>query len=283
MATRRFTEYIVHTRTFYKGEKTRAEQLAQEIADETGRPYRMKILSGWIQEDPSGFVWNSEVTSERTKTFRPQAKRIAANRRRRRNVAGGIDAPAARELELFIENDSNLYRSQYTPILKNLTLKRAKGIYRHDLAVKVFRYMVDRADKMYFSRRAVTTSTATRNAVADSLARGFEQEYDLGNYESLLPAKYQGKTNPRYVFGHQWSPAHVRVNNQGQVQIRIANPKSRRLGGGGKFASCVRQVSARGGAYDPKGVCAAAGMRKYGKGQMQRWARAGRRRAMRRR
>lgn len=116
-------------------------------------------------------------------------------RRRKRNNAD------ARELELFIENDSRLYHSQHQPIIKNLELKKAKGIYDHAKAVKLFRYLVDRADKMYFKQygsgdgKHVTMSTATRNEVADSLARSFETESNLGNYKHLLPKKYQ--KNPR--------------------------------------------------------------------------------------
>jgi hypothetical protein len=36
----------------------------------------------------------------------------------------------ARELELYIENDSQLYHSQTQPIMKNLATKMAKGRVR---------------------------------------------------------------------------------------------------------------------------------------------------------
>jgi hypothetical protein len=47
------------------------------------------------------------------------------------------------------------------------------------------------------------------------------------------------------------------------------------------FDRCVQAVEARGGAYDPKAVCAAAGRKKYGQAEMSRRAAAGRRRAAR--
>lgn len=158
----------------------------------------------------------------------PQGQSLRlSNPKRRRNM----DQSAARELELFIENDGDLYRQQYTPILKNLALKKAKGIYDHAKAVKLFRYMVDRADKIYFSQAdpwrrqsgKVLTDTATRNHVADSLARKFEREYDLGNYGSLLPKKYQ--KNPRVAIPKDWTNAQVRINERGQVQVKI-RPRS---------------------------------------------------------
>jgi HNH endonuclease len=53
---------------------------------------------------------------------------------------------------------------------------------------------------------------------------------------------------------------------------RSANP-------GGLFARCVEEVSARGGAVDPRAVCGAAGRKKYGQREMTRRSIAGRKRA----
>ena len=43
------------------------------------------------------------------------------------------------------------------------------------------------------------------------------------------------------------------------------------------FEQCVESVAKRGGAYSPRGVCAAAGRKKYGKKKFQQMAAAGRR------
>ena len=48
--------------------------------------------------------------------------------------------------------------------------------------------------------------------------------------------------------------------------------------GKGAFKRCVESVSARGGVRSPRGVCAAAGRKKYGKRKFQAMAAAGRRR-----
>ena len=50
-----------------------------------------------------------------------------------------------------------------------------------------------------------------------------------------------------------------------------------------RFDKCVASVSARGGAVDPRGVCAAAGRKKYGKKKFAAMGKAGKRRAARRR
>lgn len=49
----------------------------------------------------------------------------------------------------------------------------------------------------------------------------------------------------------------------------------------GAFKRCVRKVAAKGLAYDPKAVCAAAGRKKYGKAKFQAMAAAGKKRKAR--
>lgn len=46
-----------------------------------------------------------------------------------------------------------------------------------------------------------------------------------------------------------------------------------------RFEKCVKSVEARGGSYSPRGVCAAAGRKKYGKRKFQAMAEAGRKAA----
>src|SRR3990167_6374029 len=104
-----------------------------------------------------------------------------ARRGRRRNARGEYDQHAARELEVFIENDGNLYRQMYTPIIKNLTTKVARGQYDHAKAVKGFMYLVDEGGKRDVNEFHIsgtwheTFNTATRRAVAESLAKSFEE------------------------------------------------------------------------------------------------------------
>ena len=59
---------------------------------------------------------------------------------------------------------------------------------------------------------------------------------------------------PKIKLPTKFTNAKVRVNKRGEVQIKM-NPKDL---GSGRFAKCVKAVEAKGGAYDPKAVCAAA-------------------------
>jgi len=105
------------------------------------------------------------------------------------------DKTAARELELFIDNDGDLYRQMTTSIHKNLATKLARGEYLHDRAVKAFGYLAEAGAKKYAKEFGgtwhVMFSVPTRRVVAESMARQFETEADLGNYNHLLPKKYQ--------------------------------------------------------------------------------------------
>ena len=54
-----------------------------------------------------------------------------------------------KELRLYIDNDSSIYRQRYMPILKNLSKKKKKGNYRKRLAQKAFMYLIDDGAKRY--------------------------------------------------------------------------------------------------------------------------------------
>jgi hypothetical protein len=113
----------------------------------------------------------------------------------RRNPAGA-DTSAARELQLYIESDSGLYRQQYQPILKNLATKKARGIYVHTKAVKLFGYLVESGAKKYVKEYGGQSwhdmfNVPTRKIVAENLTDSFETGYDYGNYDNMLPKKYQ--------------------------------------------------------------------------------------------
>jgi hypothetical protein len=93
-------------------------------------------------------------------------------------------------------------------------------------------------------------------------------------YSRALEADLHSGQNPRIP--HHWTLAKVRLNEKGQVQVAI-NPD--KLKGG--FARCVKAVSAKGGAYDPRAVCASSERKKYGQREMTRRAIAGKRRKAR--
>ena len=108
------------------------------------------------------------------------------------------DTHAATELEQYIENDADLHRQQGAPILKNLATKKARGEYKHALAVKLFGYLVESGAKKYAKAFGSPNQpwhkmfdVPTRKRVAEELTKSFEAEHALGNYANLLPKKYQ--------------------------------------------------------------------------------------------
>jgi len=96
----------------------------------------------------------------------------------------------ARELELFIENDGQLYRQQYAPIIQNLMRKRNKGVYDFALSIKLFMYLADAGAKKYHAEFGSpglpwnkAFPKATRMEVAKSLAESFLTEAESGGYQ----------------------------------------------------------------------------------------------------
>ena len=55
----------------------------------------------------------------------------------------------ARELKLYIDNDSQLYKQRYIPILKNLSHQKKRNKFNKSMAVKTFMYLVDAGAKRY--------------------------------------------------------------------------------------------------------------------------------------
>jgi len=103
---------------------------------------------------------------------------------------GTVDADKmqdlADELELLATNDAELYRRQYVPIIKNLMRKRAKGIYDHNLAIKLWRYLIDNVAKQEAGPMArIKFPGVIRNLAAKSIADNELQKMDDGEYSEL--------------------------------------------------------------------------------------------------
>lgn len=117
------------------------------------------------------------------------------------------DPIAAQELYLYIKGHGDLYRKQYVPILRNLTIKKARGVYDQEKGVRWFQYLADNGAKHYFREFGSPSDDRTlpgaswhqmfpvdvRIAVARELEDDFEVEHGLGNYSEMLPKKYRPK------------------------------------------------------------------------------------------
>lgn len=130
---------------------------------------------------------------------RKKSKRSHRAYRRNPSRAGEYDEHAARELELFIDNDGQLHRSSFTPIIANLARKMKKGTYNPTMAAKLWAYHVKRGADKYvkeFGSRGDTVSDlgfnkTTRDRLAD--------DYEKAHREQVAQeagVKYKGEVSP---------------------------------------------------------------------------------------
>ncbi|GEM_PF-1267610 len=121
--------------------------------------------------------------------------------------SGPADKVLGMDLYQFIINDGDLYRQMTIPIIKNLLTKRARGTFDEAKALKAWLNLADAGAKKYAkefgyepgsSRPEVGPNMGgfnkkTRELVAKSLWEYYGDDMDLGNYDHLLPKKYQKK------------------------------------------------------------------------------------------
>jgi uridine kinase len=60
-----------------------------------------------------------------------------------------IDSDAVNELDSFIQNDEDLYRRRFMPIISNIRRKMNRDVYDHEKVIKLWMYLVDDAAKEY--------------------------------------------------------------------------------------------------------------------------------------
>jgi hypothetical protein len=111
----------------------------------------------------------------------------------------------ARELFLYIDSDSNLYRQMVIPIMQNLARKIGRGAYDKAKAVKLWNYLADEGAKRYTKEFGTpgpcgsygTFTPATRFMVAAQFARRFMDLYRNKEYSKEIMKLGKGKSiNP---------------------------------------------------------------------------------------
>ena len=91
-----------------------------------------------------------------------------------------------RELDLYIMNDSDLYRQRFMPILLNLARKLKRGVYDHELAPKLWQYLVDQGAKKYIQEFGGTVRRTFPKEARMELAQEIADE----QYEMLKSGEY---------------------------------------------------------------------------------------------
>ena len=98
------------------------------------------------------------------------------------------DEIAAKEISLFADNDSDLYRQSRKPILINLSKKYKKGTFKIDLAAKLWVYYIENGMKKYHKLYGGRGSWSTllkpsdRKLLAMEYAIDTLREFELGNF-----------------------------------------------------------------------------------------------------
>jgi hypothetical protein len=189
---------------------------AKELARKTGNSQIvvLELMKRFVgQQLNVGILRTMGITEE----IHPDGRVTRNNPRRapvRRNIftfnnppSGPADPTAVRELQLYIENDRDLYHQQFIPIVKNLMLKRRKGVYDREKAVKLFMYLMESGAKKYvaeFGTRGQKIDAMfnknTRLQAARAFRDSFETEAELGNYDRLIgPVSNPGRESTRRV------------------------------------------------------------------------------------
>jgi len=93
------------------------------------------------------------------------------------------ESEESRELELFAENDGDLYRGRILPIINSLTKKAKKGIYDSEKAVDAFYYVADAAAKMYGRYYGGSFTVQERFTVAVNMEEYYKEQvfFDIEN------------------------------------------------------------------------------------------------------
>lgn len=97
-----------------------------------------------------------------------------------------IDETAARELDLYAENTSELY-GQFQSIIANLKRKIAAGKYSAALAPKLWLYWYDAAAKRYCKEFGGAVQTQFPKALREHLAA----ERAKDEYEKIMRGEYK--------------------------------------------------------------------------------------------
>ena len=84
----------------------------------------------------------------------------------------------ARELKLYIDNDSRLYNQRYIPILKNLSNKKKRNKFSKSLAVKAFMYLVDDGAKRYTKEYGGNVRDVFPKRQRKELAKDYADEFE---------------------------------------------------------------------------------------------------------
>ena len=100
------------------------------------------------------------------------------------------DSDAVNELDSYLMNDEELYRSRFMPIIENIKRKMRRGIYAHEKVIKLWMYLVDDAARKYVQDYGSPDQDVndmfpkeTRLKVAQIIANREKENIERGEYD----------------------------------------------------------------------------------------------------
>jgi hypothetical protein len=100
-----------------------------------------------------------------------------------------IDSDAINELKLFIMNNEDLYRRQFMPIIYNIQKKIKNGTYNHELAPKLWMYLVDAAAREYVKEFG-SPDQDVRDMFPKSVRQDVAKDLADQEYENIQAGEY---------------------------------------------------------------------------------------------
>ena len=102
-----------------------------------------------------------------------------------------IDSDAVNELDSFIQNDEDLYRRRFMPIITNIKRKMKRGVYYHEKSIKLCMYIIDDAAREYVKQHGSVDQDVkdmfpkeTRLQVAQIIADREKENIEKGEYDA---------------------------------------------------------------------------------------------------
>ena len=102
-----------------------------------------------------------------------------------------IDSDAVNELDSFIQNDEDLYRRRFMPIITNIKRKIKRGVYDHEKSIKLWMYLIDDAAREYVKQHGSVDQDVkdmfpkeTRLQVAQIIADREKENIEKGEYDA---------------------------------------------------------------------------------------------------
>lgn len=105
-------------------------------------------------------------------------------------ITEAVDRAAKDDLRLFIDNDADLYRQQFIPMVKNMKRKMKSGKFDAGKAPKLLLYLVDNGARKYIKEVSGGVGTvkdlfpkALRQELAKEMAKDMQTAIEIGEYD----------------------------------------------------------------------------------------------------